>query len=162
MDNERDEFGRDEVNDAVYAHRRPAWLVWLAVPLIIIVFGVINFFMAKTEVRESKIRTRHILIKCDHNDLASSSVALERIQKIKEQLDAGADFRQLAEQYSEDPISAQNGGDIGFMTREELVEEYADAAFELQKNERSGIVKTGFGYHIIEVIDRIDPPSSAE
>ena len=56
--------------------------------------------------------------------------------------------------YSEDPESAKNGGEIGFLVRGELEKEYADAAFSLTKNTVSKIVETKYGFHIIQLIDR--------
>jgi len=157
MVDERAQFDRGRPDGEMPVRSVPMWVVWaVAVPLIIIVFGVINYFVAQREIHESRIRTRHILITCDHRDLAASSVALERIREIKAQIDAGADFAELARKYGEDG-SAEKGGDLGYLSRSEVVGEYANAAFRLKKGEVSDIVKTNYGYHIIQLIDRVDP-----
>jgi len=140
----------------------PIWLVWaVAVPLIIIAFGVLNYFGAQREIHESIVRTRHIVIRCDHQDAAASSAALERIREIKAQLDAGADFAELARKYSEDQ-SAEKGGDVGYEPLSKFAGECAWAMFSLKKGEISDIVKTEYGYHIIQMVDRVDPPEAAD
>jgi len=85
---------------------------------------------------------------------SSSSAALSKIQDIKAQLDAGADFAELAGQYSEDPASAQRGGDLGFTKRGDFVREFEEVAYALEENQVSDIVQTQFGYHIIKLMER--------
>jgi len=86
----------------------------------------------------------------------------EQIKKIKETLNdyidrvkEGEDFAFLASLYSDDYESAKNDGDLGWVRRGDLVKEFAEAAFELkEEGEISGIVKTDFGYHIIQFLGR--------
>lgn len=66
----------------------------------------------------------------------------------------GADFELKAALYSEDPGSRNNGGDLGTVNRKSVVSEFAAAAFKLQNGEISQIVKTKFGYHIIQMVQR--------
>lgn len=80
--------------------------------------------------------------------------ARQKLLDIRSQILGGKSFNVLAMLYSEDPESAKNGGEIGFMTRGELAKEYADAAFSLTKNTVSKIVETKFGFHIIQLIER--------
>ncbi|MBI2463845.1 protein translocase subunit SecF [Candidatus Peregrinibacteria bacterium] len=63
----------------------------------------------------------------------------------------GADFAALAKEYSEDQGSKENGGDLGFFTAEKMVKEFSDAAFAMQKDQISDIVKSQYGFHIIKV-----------
>jgi len=72
----------------------------------------------------------------------------------KDIVDGTSDFEMMAGIYSEDPGSRDKGGELGPMRREELVPEFASAAFRLQKGEISDIVRTKFGYHIIQMINR--------
>ncbi len=149
--------------DGITVRPNRTWLAWIVVvPVMIGVFAVLNLIVAPREVHETKVRTRHILIACDHRDLAASTAALERIREIKTRLDNGEDFAELARQYSDDVRSATKGGDIGYFTRDELAGEYATAAFALKEGEVSDIVKSRYGYHIIQLIDRIDPLGAAE
>jgi peptidyl-prolyl cis-trans isomerase SurA len=85
---------------------------------------------------------------------SSSEAALAKIKKIKAELDAGADFATLASKYSEDPASAQHGGDLGFTKRGDFVREYEETAYALDEGQISDIVQTQFGYHIIKLVER--------
>ena len=85
----------------------------------------------------------------------------DQINKLTDRLNAfrkrvlnGEDFKVLAALYSDDPGSANNGGEIGFVSRGTFVPEFEKVAFRLKKGEVSEIVKTNFGYHIIQLIER--------
>jgi peptidyl-prolyl cis-trans isomerase SurA len=80
--------------------------------------------------------------------------ARQKLLDIRSKILAGQSFNVEAIMYSEDPGSAKNGGEVGFMTRGELEKEYADVAFSLTKNTVSRIVETKVGFHIIQLIDR--------
>lgn len=80
--------------------------------------------------------------------------ARQRLLDIRSEILAGKSFSALAILYSEDPVSAKNYGEIGYLTRGELEKEYADAAFSLTKNTVSKIVESKFGFHLIQLIDR--------
>ena len=67
---------------------------------------------------------------------------------------APSTFAALAKENSQDTLSALKGGDLGFFTKDEMVEEFAKAAFALKPNTISGVVQTPYGYHIIKVTDR--------
>jgi peptidyl-prolyl cis-trans isomerase SurA len=84
----------------------------------------------------------------------SRQQALEKISQIKQQLDSGGDFAQLATQFSQDPGTAQRGGDLGFINRGDFVQEFEEVAFSLEENQISDIVETPFGFHIIQLIER--------
>ena len=74
--------------------------------------------------------------------------ALEQIQSIKSELDAGADFASIARERS-DCLSRDAGGDLGAFTRGQMVEPFEQAAFALSVGAHSGVVETPFGYHLI-------------
>ena len=97
---------------------------------------------------------RHILI-TGKDDAA----ALAQAQQVLAQAKSGKDFGELAKQYSQDPGSAQNGGDLGFAERSSFVKPFADALFGMSVGEIRGPVKTQFGYHIIR-LDEIQPGKS--
>jgi peptidyl-prolyl cis-trans isomerase SurA len=80
---------------------------------------------------------------------------IEKLEDIRKQLLEGKQsFDIMAGIYSEDPGSRDKGGDLGLMDRNELVPEFASAAFRLQNGEISPIVKTRFGYHIVQMVSR--------
>jgi peptidyl-prolyl cis-trans isomerase SurA len=79
----------------------------------------------------------------------------EKLEKLRERIIAGADFSAMAALYSEDPGSAAKGGELGFMGRGMLVPEFEAVAFELKPGEVSRIVETQFGFHVIQLIERL-------
>src|SRR2546421_199899 len=93
-----------------------------------------------------KRHARHILI-TGKDDAAS----LAQAQQVLAQAKAGKDFGELAKQYSQDPGSAHNGGDLGWTERSAFVAPFADALFGMSVGEIKGPVKTPFGYHIIRL-----------
>ncbi|WP_236636233.1 peptidylprolyl isomerase [Pradoshia eiseniae] len=74
-------------------------------------------------------------------------------QKVLDELKKGKDFADLAKEYSTDTATAEKGGELGFITHGEMVEEFEDAAFALKVGETSDIVKSSYGYHIIKATD---------
>jgi len=84
---------------------------------------------------------------------AAEKKARARIENIRERLNAGEDFEELAK-FSDDPATAENGGELGFFQRGELVREFEEVAFQLKPGEISDIVKTSYGLHIIQLIER--------
>lgn len=81
--------------------------------------------------------------------------AYARITAVRDELLGGASFENLARIYSDDPVSSAQGGDLGFVRRGEFVQEFEETAFSLQEGELSEIVKTVFGYHIIQLIEKV-------
>lgn len=93
--------------------------------------------------------------------VVTPEISEEQTQKIKDKLNlyrervyAGEDFKTLAILYSDDIVSAKNGGELGYVNRGDLVPEFERAAFKLKEGEVSEIVVTKFGMHIIQLIDR--------
>lgn len=94
-------------------------------------------------------RAAHILIAVD--DSTSDAKAAAQAKEVSDKLKAGGDFAALAKQYSKDPASAEQGGDLGWATRDTYVKEFGDRLFAMQQGETSEPVKTEFGYHIIRL-----------
>ena len=82
---------------------------------------------------------------------STKSDALTRIKALKAEIDAGADFAELAKRHSEDPGSATNGGDLGFFGKGVMDPSFEQSAFELELNQISEPVRSGFGWHLIKV-----------
>lgn len=80
--------------------------------------------------------------------------ALALAEELRQRILNGEDFATLAQEYSEDPGSAAQGGDLGWIGRGVLVPEFEDVAFSLPVGEISKPVRTDFGYHLIEVLER--------
>jgi peptidyl-prolyl cis-trans isomerase SurA len=99
-----------------------------------------------------KTHVRHILIKQDAS--TTEAQAKLRIENLYEQLKSGKSFAALAKQYSMDLASAPDGGDLGWVTPETLVPAFAEVMTALAPATVSQPIKTGFGWHLIEVIAR--------
>jgi peptidyl-prolyl cis-trans isomerase SurA len=101
---------------------------------------------------DDKMRASHILIsyKPSEEDIAESKAKIDSIYSL---LEKGADFAELAAQYSDDENSAQTGGDIGWYGSDEMTEEFKQAISGLQPGEYSKPVASQFGYHILKVLD---------
>lgn len=95
----------------------------------------------------------HILMLVKASE-TSQDEAYKKISKIYEDIKNGADFAKEAEKYSDDPASAQRGGDLGLISRGDFVPEFEAAAYQLKDGEISEIVQTQFGFHIIQMIER--------
>ena len=78
----------------------------------------------------------------------------DKLNNFRKRIYNGEDFKVLATLYSDDIVSANKGGELGFMKRGELVPEFERAAFKLKKDEISEVVESKFGFHIIQMIER--------
>lgn len=93
------------------------------------------------------VRLAHILLRITPSQRVEDSVKA-LATKLRQRIIGGADFATISSQYSSMGAGV-NGGDIGYVAREDVVPEFARAAFALGVNEISGVVRTEFGYHII-------------
>ncbi len=92
---------------------------------------------------EPEVHARHILV----GDEATA-------KKIIAELKKGGDFAALSKQYSKDPSASQQGGDLGFFKKSDMVPEFADVAFALKDKEVTPVpVKTQFGWHVIQTLE---------
>lgn len=118
-----------------------------------------------TEIRERipQVKASHIMVDFFDADGNSDSVAAKaKIDSLYQAVMNGADFAELAVQHSEDQGTARNGGDLGFFERRMMVKEFDETAFNLLPGQVSGVIKTGYGYHIIKVTERKPYPSFEE
>lgn len=102
-----------------------------------------------------KVKVRHILIRLPvrpHKDELAAVKA--RIKTIMDQLRHGGDFATEAASFSEDPGSRAKGGDLGWVTRDELDPVFAKAVFSAEKGKITGPVRSRYGLHIIQVEDK--------
>lgn len=100
-----------------------------------------------------RVKVRHILIRADSKDAEASAVARKKAESLREEAAKGKDFAQLAKQSSEDPGTKDRGGELGYVTRGQLVPEFEQAAFSLKVGEISSVIQTPYGFHILRVDD---------
>ncbi len=100
-----------------------------------------------------QVRARHILIAVAADATpAQRAAAKAKADGLLKQIKAGADFAKLARQYSEDPGTKNNGGDLGYFSQGEMIKPFADAVFRMKAGEMT-VVQTQYGYHVIKVED---------
>ena len=106
------------------------------------------------ERKGEEVRARHILVSVDANAPASDTLrAWNRIQDLRSRIEGGADFEQVAKgrDGSDDPSVQSNGGDLGWFTAFQMLYPFEDAAYKTAEGSLSDIVRTKYGYHILEV-----------
>lgn len=105
------------------------------------------------------IRASHILFQFPPNASRDDSlIVLKMALKVKGEIEQNGDINTLAAQYSDDPSSKVNSGDLGYFTSLQMVQPFEDAAYNLQTGQVSDPVLTNFGYHLIQVKDRQPNP----
>lgn len=97
------------------------------------------------ERMKQEVHVRHILVEDE-----------ETAKEVKKKLDDGGDFKKLAKKYSTDTANSEKGGDLDYFSVGVMLPEFEDAAYDLELNKVSDPVKTDYGYHILEVLDKRD------
>jgi peptidyl-prolyl cis-trans isomerase SurA len=105
-------------------------------------------------------RARHILARV--NELVSETEARRRVTLLRQRIVEGADFAELARLNSDDTASAQRGGELSWTVPGDLVPEFERAMSQLKIGEVSQPVRTPFGFHIIQVLERRTADLSAD
>jgi peptidyl-prolyl cis-trans isomerase D len=115
----------------------------------------INSLYEETKGRYKTAESRkasHILVSVGQSASEEEKQArLELANEILARADAGEEFATLAQQYSDDPGSRENGGDLGVVARGQMVKPFEDAVFEMSEGDINGPIETQFGYHIIKL-----------
>jgi len=108
----------------------------------------------------TEYRARHILIKPDAVRSPEKAEALA--QNVRRELLSSGDFAELARRFSEDPLSAAKGGDLGWVRADQLVPGFASVMTELPLNTLSEVTRSRFGFHLIEVLETRESDISEE
>jgi peptidyl-prolyl cis-trans isomerase SurA len=117
-------------------------------------FHVVKLLERRSKDQPSVVdqtHARHILVRV--NETTSEADAKAKIERLKDRLDSGAKFDELAKLNSEDPSSAK-GGDLGWISPGDVVPPFEEAMNKLPLNQVSAPVRTNFGWHLIEVLER--------
>ncbi len=103
-----------------------------------------------------RVSVRHILLMTTGKSQPEMEQIRKKAEDLLKQIRAGADFADLAKKNSQDPGSAANGGDLGWIVRGQTVKNFEAAAFSLKPKQISDLVTTEYGFHILEVMDHQD------
>ncbi len=101
-----------------------------------------------------RVHARHILLSITNKPKDEVPKIQAQAEALDKQIKAAADFAELAKKNSQDPGSAQKGGDLGWVSRGQMVKNFEDAVFTLKPNEISNVVTTEYGFHIIQVLEK--------
>ena len=118
----------------------------------------VKFYFSKLKFDEipfvdEQIELKQIVIKPKISN-EQKDLIREKLNKFRNRVYNGEDFKVLAALYSDDPGTSNNGGELGFMNRGQLVAEFERAAFKLNDKEISEVIETKYGFHIIQMISR--------
>jgi peptidyl-prolyl cis-trans isomerase C len=124
--------------------------------------------VADTDVTDEKVKAYYEGHRDEFRQVRASHILVEteeQATEAKKRLTDGGDFAAIAKELSTDPSAKENGGDIGFFQKDQMVKPFAERAFAMKVDEISDPVKTEFGYHIIKIaeskdagpIDSLDP-----
>lgn len=109
------------------------------------------------ERQQEEVRARHILVNCSAEASAADTLkAYKRAQALRKRVANGEDFEKVAKSKggSDDPSARDNGGDLGWFSAFQMIYSFEDAAFTTPVGELSDIVRTRYGYHVLEVTGR--------
>ncbi len=101
-----------------------------------------------------RVKARHILLMTQGKPPEEDAKFKAQAQDLLKQIKGGANFADLAKKYSEDPGSKDKGGDLDWVVKGQTVPEFEAALFALKPNEVSAVVKTAYGYHIIQALEK--------
>lgn len=117
---------------------------------------VVDFYNKYTDsipTQPDMVRLAHILLQFAPSKATEDSIR-QVAEKVRKNVTGGADFASMAMEYSDGP-AALNGGDLGFLSEDDVLPQFGRTAFNLQPGEISGVVKTEAGFHIINCIERV-------
>lgn len=120
----------------------------------------INDVRGGEQLLVTETRARHILI--TPSAVLAPDAAKERLEGIRQRIIDGEDFSELAQEFSDDPGSASDGGDLGWRRPGAFVPQFEEAMAELEIDELSEVIATPFGYHLLKVLDRRDVDSAED
>ena len=146
-------MGRDTTRafrDEISAYRKE-----LAIPYLLDKILLEKMIQETYERMREEVRVAQIFIPVPRNaSAADTMVAYDEIKTLRQRITKGETFEQIAKNYSQDPKSAEKGGDMGFMAVLENNYAFETAAYKLSKGEISDIIKTETGYHLIKVLEK--------
>jgi len=129
-------------------------LIWLGVFGLVVVMVAVLWVAGRPKADVSRVRAKHILIKCDRNDPVDRARALETINDLRRRIQGGERFEKLAKEFSNDEFSSARGGDLGYQDRGTFEPEFEEFVWNGPLKELSDIIQTTYGFHLIITVDR--------
>ena len=129
-------------------------LIWLGVIALFLAMVAGLWLSGRPEPNTSSARARHILIAFDPGNATERAGALELISSLRERIVNGESFATLAREYSNDPGSALNGGDLGYAAQGVYVGPFDEYVWSAPIGQLSDVIVTQHGFHVIEVLNR--------
>ncbi len=149
----------EEMRRDIEQNLRVETLLESKLPAVTVTPGDVKTFYRENSANfdvPEQIRVRHILFKIDPDaDKDTKDKKHQELEGLRNKIIGGADFAELARQYSDCPTREQ-GGDLGFIERGKMVKPFEKTAFSLETGKVSEIVETQFGLHLIEVVEKKD------
>ncbi|NQU63674.1 MAG: peptidylprolyl isomerase [SAR324 cluster bacterium] len=116
----------------------------------------------KGEGKIVRVHARHILLVLKQDaSLDETQKIKQKINWIKKEIQAGKSFTEMADLHSQDPSVKKNHGDLGFFGKNDMVREFAEASFSLNPGTLSEPVRSPFGFHLIEVLEKKEDPQES-
>lgn len=128
--------------------------VWGAVLIMFAVMAIVLWRAGRPAPNESTVYCKHILIKFNAADAADRTRARQLATRLREQILGGANFDELARDYSNDEKTAGKGGEMRFLRSDQLETNFADYVWQAPVGQLSDIITTSYGYHLVIVTDR--------
>ena len=128
--------------------------MWGAVILIFAIMVAALALQGRVTPNTSMVRVKHILIRFNAGDPADEARAREVVRGLRERILKGESFGKLAEEFSNDPLSASRGGDLGPMEKGTLTEAMEKFAWTAPIGQLSDVIKSSYGYHLAIVAER--------
>jgi peptidyl-prolyl cis-trans isomerase D len=152
----QEEFRQPERIKIAYIHYDPAILAAKVSPPDKDIEDYYKSNLKKLYTHPDEVHARHILIEVASGATAEEKAkAKAKAEDVMKQLQKGADFAKLAKQYSQDPSTRMDGGDLGTFGRNQMIKPFEDAAFSMKPGELR-LVETKFGFHDVK-LDSISP-----
>ncbi len=129
-------------------------LLWLGVVVLMLAAVIALWVVNSRQSDTTRVRAKHILVKCRKDDPVDRARALKLINEIRDRLKNGESFSKLAKDYSDDEMSAARGGDLGYYQRNSLDPAFEAYAWTGAIGELSDVIQSAYGFHLIIVTDR--------
>tara|TARA_B110000444_G_scaffold261299_2_gene312444 strand:+ start:5486 stop:6736 length:1251 start_codon:yes stop_codon:yes gene_type:complete len=117
------------------------------------ILSFFNIYQDSLPILPLQVKLKHLLIKPKASK-EKKDLIIKTLNKIKEEIEKGSDFGELAKKHSMDPGTKNKGGELGWVKKGSLVKEFETEAFTIPLGKTSNPIRTEFGYHLIKTIDR--------